>query len=98
MSSLFDDSFLTGLQPAEDGPPPPPEDHAPEAVPEGLFEGVYDAPPPPRDGYYRDGHPRPVIDSAALLDGLNTEQRAAVVHAGSPLLIVAGAYPARPGC
>ncbi|MEU5230735.1 DNA helicase PcrA [Streptomyces anulatus] len=91
MSSLFDDSFLTGLQPAEDGPPPPPEDHAPEAVPEGLFEGVYDAPPPPRDGYYRDGHARPVIDSAALVDGLNTEQRAAVVHAGSPLLIVAGA-------
>ncbi|MFE7139603.1 DNA helicase PcrA [Streptomyces sp. NPDC057644] len=91
MSSLFDDNFLTGLQPAEDGPPPPPEDHAPEAVPEGLFEGVYDAPPPPRDGYYRDGHARPVIDSAALLDGLNTEQRAAVVHAGSPLLIVAGA-------
>ncbi|WP_406148634.1 DNA helicase PcrA [Streptomyces anulatus] len=91
MSSLFDDSFLTGLQPAEDGPLPPPEDHAPEAVPEGLFEGVYDAPPPPRDGYYRDGHARPVIDSAALLDGLNTEQRAAVVHAGSPLLIVAGA-------
>lgn len=91
MSSLFDDSFLTGLQPAEDGPPPPPEDHAPEAVPEGFFEGVYDAPPPPRDGYYRDGHARPVIDSAALLDGLNTEQRAAVVHAGSPLLIVAGA-------
>ncbi|MFB6666667.1 DNA helicase PcrA [Streptomyces parvus] len=91
MSSLFDDNFLTGLQPAEDGPPPPPEDHAPEAVPEGLFEGVYDAPPPPRDGYYRDGHPCPAIDSAALLDGLNTEQRAAVVHAGSPLLIVAGA-------
>ncbi|MFI9188086.1 DNA helicase PcrA [Streptomyces californicus] len=91
MSSLFDDSFLTGLQSSEDGPPPPPEDHAPEEVPEGLFESVYDAPPPPRDGYYRDGHPRPAVDPAALLDGLNTEQRAAVVHAGSPLLIVAGA-------
>ncbi|MFJ8975877.1 DNA helicase PcrA [Streptomyces sp. NPDC102282] len=91
MSSLFDDSFLTGLQQAEDGPPPPPEEHAPEAVPEGLFEDVFDAPPPPRDAYYRDGAPRPVVDSAALLDGLNTEQRAAVVHAGSPLLIVAGA-------
>ncbi|MFJ9057664.1 MULTISPECIES: DNA helicase PcrA [unclassified Streptomyces] len=91
MSSLFDDSFLTGLQQAEDGPPPPPEGHAPEAVPEGLFEDVFDAPPPPRDAYYRDGAPRPVVDSAALLDGLNTEQRAAVVHAGSPLLIVAGA-------
>ncbi|MEV3933959.1 MULTISPECIES: DNA helicase PcrA [unclassified Streptomyces] len=91
MSSLFDDSFLTGLQSTEDGPPPPPEEHAPEAVPEGLFEDVFDAPPPPRDAYYRDGAPRPVVDPAALLDGLNTEQRAAVVHAGSPLLIVAGA-------
>ncbi|MEU1213697.1 DNA helicase PcrA [Streptomyces sp. NPDC005791] len=91
MSSLFDDSFLAGLQQAEDGPPPPPEEHAPDAVPEGLFEDVFDAPPPPRDAYYRDGAPRPVVDSAALLDGLNTEQRAAVVHAGSPLLIVAGA-------
>ncbi|MEU4263954.1 DNA helicase PcrA [Streptomyces argenteolus] len=91
MSSLFDDSFLTGLQQADEGPPPPPEDHAPEAVPEGLFEDVFDTPPPPRDAYYRDGAPRPVVDPAALLDGLNTEQRAAVVHAGSPLLIVAGA-------
>lgn len=60
-------------------------------MPEGLFEDVFDTPPPPRDAYYRDGAPRPVVDSAALLDGLNTEQRAAVVHAGSPLLIVAGA-------
>src|SRR5580698_2995683 len=29
--------------------------------------------------------------TAALLDGLNPQQRAAVVHSGSPLLIVAGA-------
>ncbi|MFJ1841314.1 MULTISPECIES: DNA helicase PcrA [unclassified Streptomyces] len=91
MSSLFDDSFLAGLQHSEEEPPPPPEDSAPEAVPEDLFAGVFDGPPPPRDAYYRDGAPRPVIDPAALLDGLNTEQRAAVVHAGSPLLIVAGA-------
>ncbi|MFI6058809.1 DNA helicase PcrA [Streptomyces sp. NPDC051286] len=91
MSSLFDDSFLAGLQHPEEEPPPPPEDSAPEAVPEDLFAGVFDAPPPPRDAYYRDGAHRPAIDSAALLDGLNTEQCAAVVHAGSPLLIVAGA-------
>ncbi|MCX4845857.1 DNA helicase PcrA [Streptomyces sp. NBC_00893] len=91
MSSLFDDSFLAGLQHSEEEPPPPPEDSVPEAVPEGLFAGVFDGPPPPREAYYRDGAHRPVIDSAALLDGLNTEQRAAVVHAGSPLLIVAGA-------
>lgn len=91
MSSLFDDSFLAGLQHSEEEPPPPPEDSVPEAVPEDLFAGVFDGPPPPRDAYYRDGAHRPIIDSAALLDGLNTEQRAAVVHAGSPLLIVAGA-------
>ncbi|TRV75047.1 DNA helicase PcrA [Streptomyces sp. 130] len=92
MSSLFDDSFLAGLQQQEeDAPPPPPEDPAPEAVPEDLFAGVFDGPPPARDAYYRDGAHRPVIDPEALLDGLNTEQRAAVVHAGSPLLIVAGA-------
>ncbi|MEU8739785.1 DNA helicase PcrA [Streptomyces halstedii] len=91
MSSLFDDSFLAGLQQADDGPPPPPEEQVPEAVPESLFGDVFDTPPPPRETHYRDGAPRPVIDSAALLDGLNTEQRAAVVHAGSPLLIVAGA-------
>ncbi|MEV7722292.1 DNA helicase PcrA [Streptomyces sp. NPDC088184] len=91
MSSLFDDSFLAGLQHSEEEPPPPPEDSAPEVVPEDLFAGVFDGPPPPREAYYRDGAHCPVIDPAALLDGLNTEQRAAVVHAGSPLLIVAGA-------
>ena len=31
------------------------------------------------------------VDPATLLDGLNPQQRAAVVHEGSPLLIVAGA-------
>jgi DNA helicase-2/ATP-dependent DNA helicase PcrA len=31
------------------------------------------------------------VDTAALLEGLNDNQRAAVVHSGSPLLIVAGA-------
>ncbi|MEU6554039.1 DNA helicase PcrA [Streptomyces sp. NPDC046915] len=94
MSSLFDDSFLADLQTPrghEEEPPPPPEDdHAPEPVPDDLFGGKFDV-PPDRDGYYRDGAPRPAIDAAALLDGLNENQRAAVVHAGSPLLIVAGA-------
>ena len=38
-------------------------------------------------------YPRDVAALAidALLDGLNPQQRAAVVHEGSPLLIVAGA-------
>ncbi|MFI9613061.1 DNA helicase PcrA [Streptomyces sp. NPDC052023] len=93
MSSLFDDSFLADLQAprAREEPPPPPEDdHAPEPLPDDLFGGKFDA-PPDRDAYYRDGAPRPALDSAALLEGLNDNQRAAVVHSGSPLLIVAGA-------
>lgn len=47
--------------------------------------------PASRDAHYRDGAPRPVVDPAALLDGLNENQRAAVVHSDTPLLIVAGA-------
>ncbi|MER6403304.1 DNA helicase PcrA [Streptomyces viridosporus] len=94
MSSLFDESFLADLQAQqgpEDEPPPPPEDeHVPEPVPDDLFGGRFDA-PPEREAYYRDGAPRPALDSAALLEGLNDNQRAAVVHSGSPLLIVAGA-------
>ncbi|MCQ4212499.1 DNA helicase PcrA [Streptomyces longispororuber] len=94
MSSLFDDNFLASLQSGTEEPPPPPEDSdsdsAPEAIPDDLFGGKFDA-PPPRDAYYRDGAPRPAIDPAALLDGLNENQRAAVVHGGTPLLIVAGA-------
>ncbi|MEV0035726.1 ATP-dependent DNA helicase [Streptomyces sp. NPDC050804] len=93
MSSLFDDSFLADLQPSGDEHPPPPEDHdehAREAVPDDLFDGAFDA-PPARDPYHRGGSPRTVVDPAALLEGLNEEQRAAVVHMGSPLLIVAGA-------
>ncbi|MDX2675653.1 DNA helicase PcrA [Streptomyces sp. NY05-11A] len=94
MSSLFDDSFLADLQGPrahEDEPPPPPEDdHGPESVPDDLFGGKFDV-PPDRDAYYRGGAPRPALDAAALLEGLNDNQRAAVVHAGTPLLIVAGA-------
>ncbi|MGW7609353.1 DNA helicase PcrA [Streptomyces sp. NPDC054766] len=93
MSSLFDDSFLADLKPSgahEDEHPPPEDDHVPEQVPDDLFGGKFDM-PPSRDAYYRDGAPRPAVDPAALLDGLNENQRAAVVHSGSPLLIVAGA-------
>ena len=37
------------------------------------------------------GRPEPRLDPEQLLDGLNGPQRDAVTHAGSPLLIVAGA-------
>ncbi|MGW0496425.1 DNA helicase PcrA [Streptomyces sp. NPDC003007] len=94
MSSLFDDNFLANLQaqrgPADEPPPPPEDDHVPESIPDDLFGGKFDV-PPDRDPYYRDGAPRPVVDTATLLEGLNDNQRAAVVHSGSPLLIVAGA-------
>ncbi|MET8573821.1 DNA helicase PcrA [Streptomyces sp. NPDC005012] len=96
MSSLFDESYLASLQapPAHDeAPPPPDEEHGeypPEPIPDDLFAGRFDV-PPARDAYYRDGAPRPALSGAALLDGLNENQRAAVRHAGSPLLIVAGA-------
>ncbi|WP_409470155.1 DNA helicase PcrA [Streptomyces sp. HC307] len=93
MSSLFDDSFLADLQAPrahEEHPPPPEDDHVPESIPDDLFGGKFDV-PPDRDAYYRDGAARPAVDTAALLEGLNDNQRAAVVHSGSPLLIVAGA-------
>ncbi|MFD7509317.1 DNA helicase PcrA [Streptomyces sp. NPDC059853] len=91
MSGLFDDSVLADLvPPGAEAPPPPPEDdgHG-EEVPHELFAMASEV--SERDVYYRNGALKPVTDPAQLLDGLNEQQRAAVTHSGSPLLIVAGA-------
>ncbi|MDY0810187.1 DNA helicase PcrA [Kitasatospora purpeofusca] len=105
MNSLFDDLPLPGFEapaagskqpaPPIDEEPPPYEDDVPydafeEAIPEGLFQ-TDQAAQAERDAFYRNGAARPVIDPAALLEGMNDPQREAVLHAGSPLLIVAGA-------
>ncbi|MGA4540370.1 DNA helicase PcrA [Uniformispora flossi] len=97
MSNLFDDMPLPGFdadiplppEPAHDDVPPPPPEYDP--VPDDLFDGAYDPPAEPREQYYRNGAPKPAVDPSRLLDGMNPQQRAAVVHEGSPLLIVAGA-------
>jgi DNA helicase-2/ATP-dependent DNA helicase PcrA len=77
MSTLFDDTF-PGANAASYEPYDPYDLYAP-----AVLAGAAPAPAAPARA--------PRLDSEALLDGLNPQQRAAVVHEGSPLLIVAGA-------
>ncbi|MFJ1703077.1 DNA helicase PcrA [Kitasatospora sp. NPDC088346] len=96
----FEDPAVGSSRPAADEPPPyeePPYEEAPhddapyeEAIPDGLFQTDHAA-DAERDAYYRNGAARTVIDPAQLLEGMNDPQREAVLHHGSPLLIVAGA-------
>ncbi|UCM89946.1 DNA helicase PcrA [Streptomyces marincola] len=98
MSGLFDDNALADLGPSgppDEEPPPEPgfEPYEPrEEIPDDLFAGTFAEPKAAEeDAYYRNGARKPVADPAELLTGLNEQQRAAVTHSGSPLLIVAGA-------
>ncbi|MEU3494192.1 DNA helicase PcrA [Kitasatospora cineracea] len=82
--------------PPADEPPHEPYDAGPydepygEDIPDGLFATDHAA-EAERDAWHRNGAARTVVDPAQLLEGMNDPQREAVLHAGSPLLIVAGA-------
>ncbi|WP_158374172.1 DNA helicase PcrA [Cellulosimicrobium cellulans] len=84
MTSLFENLPLPGLALSDLG-------RLPAAVPPRGDQPSGDA-DAPADVDDRRGRGRaPSIDADALLVGLNPQQRAAVLHHGGPLLIVAGA-------
>ncbi|MCV2395471.1 UvrD-helicase domain-containing protein [Actinotalea sp. M2MS4P-6] len=80
MSTLFDDLPLRGLDPAR----------LPTAMPPRPDHDADDAADPGEDRRAEREAER-AARAAALLEGLNPPQREAVLHHGSPLLIVAGA-------
>ncbi|WP_277208746.1 UvrD-helicase domain-containing protein [Isoptericola croceus] len=86
MTSLFDSLSLPGF----DAPPSDDTARLPRTAPRWDDDGAPEwAQPAAGREEPREPEGNEVAD--ALLDGLNPNQRAAVVHAGSPLLIVAGA-------
>ncbi|MDE9367129.1 DNA helicase PcrA [Luteipulveratus sp. YIM 133132] len=86
MSSLFDDLPLPGLTPAQASPTTDLLEHQRQG--EVDERGV---PTWASLGHGPEGERPGRPDAEQLLEGLNPQQREAVVHHGSPLLIVAGA-------
>jgi DNA helicase II / ATP-dependent DNA helicase PcrA len=100
MSILFDDLSLPGLPATaatSDGTAPGVVRvrgaHPLPGLPPSVVDGGVTV--EPVDGSGREsrvaGSGAPRVDIDALLDGLNPQQRAAVVHEGGPLLLLAGA-------
>jgi len=102
MTSLFDSLSLPGLDPASPGT----TSRLPSTAPQWDDDGVADSDPGesalPAEPEWLAGLPHESeapralgayshLDPDELLDGLNPQQRAAVVHEGGQLLIVAGA-------
>ena len=99
MSTLFDDLSLPGL-PVPGPPGSPGSSGAPGGAGVARVRGAHPLPGlPPSAGESSDeaavgrgsAGPPVTVDVDALLQGLNPPQRAAVLHAGGPLLLVAGA-------
>ncbi|MDO8143089.1 DNA helicase PcrA [Isoptericola sp. 178] len=86
MTSLFDSLSLPGLDPAPAGDTARLPTTAPRWDDGGAPDWVPEPPTEPGAGASADTE-----EAEALLEGLNEPQREAVVHAGAPLLIVAGA-------
>ena len=87
MTSLFDSLSLPGF----DAPPSGDTARLPRTAPRWDDDGAPDWAQPPASEQGDRREPEQNAAADALLEGLNTNQRAAVVHSGSPLLIVAGA-------